>query len=649
MQRMRPTRNPLLVAARLAAVFCVAAPFFFAATAASAASAAAPDPVSEYSVTPPTLNIPIPGLTFARQLIPIGGFLEIPFLAQYIAAVSRYLVGVSIIAAAIMIVYGGFKYIVSSTGAGVQTGKDVITDAIIGLLLILGAYVILLTVNPATVELKGLKLQYVLPIEFKFMSDTAGFRDAASAKENDKKTAKIVGSAPLIAGGEGENVSIDGIVEKGEKPSQRLQSYCTSAADKSKLETYDDKIEALVRAVLGFWKICVNDEPAGCAYVRGGWTDLNSGKVTAGASDVPFLINFFNAHNISWSWPGTCSTRWVGEVMTIVPSTLPGDMWFKRSAEDCPDTNMSCTVRVRPYADVFYKRRSQAFMSDFEYTNGGGSCYSALHQTYQQSYADLLSEQGIFGGDCGTTLSAIYTCAGGEVGRKFGGSDTNLFYYINNYDQAPGKDFIVTRAKDLSDLDEQIRKAGGLKFGDIVVVGSGGSQHNFMFTGGRADVLFEIFEMGTGSPGVPKGCVTLKGVGSVCGMATHPPGSFYSYINEHASKWFPISILRPYEFKPCASKSECQEGEICLCGDPSVDKIVCRPVKNAQGIVTGNECKCAMQNICRKPKARGNVASYCKNDENCPRGEICVTKENIGSVCPKGNYSCFQNRCWPAS
>lgn len=128
-------------------------------------------------MTPPTtiqapkLGVPIPGLTFTPKISVEQGFVNIPWTAEYISAAYRYLAGVAVIAASVMIVYGGFKYIVSSSGAGVQTGKDVIADAIVGLLIILGAYTILWTINPATVQLHALGIPYVIPVTKEQLQD----------------------------------------------------------------------------------------------------------------------------------------------------------------------------------------------------------------------------------------------------------------------------------------------------------------------------------------------------------------------------------------------------------------------------------------------------------------------------------------------
>lgn len=113
------------------------------------------------ALTPPELEVKIPGLSFTTDPRASGGDLQISFLAQYISAAYKYLVGVSIIAAAIMIVFGGIKYIIGSSATSISTGKEVIGDAIIGLFLVLGTFTILNTLNTNITNPKSLSVRLV--------------------------------------------------------------------------------------------------------------------------------------------------------------------------------------------------------------------------------------------------------------------------------------------------------------------------------------------------------------------------------------------------------------------------------------------------------------------------------------------------------
>lgn len=74
---------------------------------------------------------------------------------DYIAVLYRFGIGAVGIAALIMLAIGGFMYITSAgNNASMEKAKGVITDAIVGLLLAVSAYILLYTINPDLVKLK---------------------------------------------------------------------------------------------------------------------------------------------------------------------------------------------------------------------------------------------------------------------------------------------------------------------------------------------------------------------------------------------------------------------------------------------------------------------------------------------------------------
>lgn len=118
-----------------------------------------------YELVTPSLNVDIPGLVFGNTAQEVDGYIEIPLFAQYVAAAYKYLTIISAIAAAVMITYGGFLYIVAASGANVKRGKTIIVDAVIGLILVTGAYVVLQTINPEALKLNAIKLKVVRPCD----------------------------------------------------------------------------------------------------------------------------------------------------------------------------------------------------------------------------------------------------------------------------------------------------------------------------------------------------------------------------------------------------------------------------------------------------------------------------------------------------
>lgn len=111
----------------------------------------------------PNPSVPIPGVRFTPAAED-SGLISIPYLAQYISGIYRLSVGLGAILASIMIVYGGFRYMLSASAPGVSDGKTIIQDAVIGLVVLLSSFLILKTINPKLVEMSPLRIQRVQPI-----------------------------------------------------------------------------------------------------------------------------------------------------------------------------------------------------------------------------------------------------------------------------------------------------------------------------------------------------------------------------------------------------------------------------------------------------------------------------------------------------
>lgn len=122
----------------------------------------------------PNLGIPIPTVHFAGiELKTVGKtgpdgeqksatVLDVPWLGNYIGGVYEYAIGVAIVVAAVMAVIGGFQYMTAGGDAKrVSAGKDRIVNALIGIVLVLAAYIILNTINTELTHLRSVDVQYV--------------------------------------------------------------------------------------------------------------------------------------------------------------------------------------------------------------------------------------------------------------------------------------------------------------------------------------------------------------------------------------------------------------------------------------------------------------------------------------------------------
>lgn len=153
------------------------------------------------------LNVPIPGLELASNLKVESGYLSIPFLAQYIAAIYKYLIGISIIIASIMIVYAGFLYVISPIGADIKHAKTIIVDSVIGVVLLLGIQTLTNFLSPENFNLKPLQVLYIEPKTFELMRtlgttrvDTQGDEShggGTAPVSSQKATEAQFGSCPL--------------------------------------------------------------------------------------------------------------------------------------------------------------------------------------------------------------------------------------------------------------------------------------------------------------------------------------------------------------------------------------------------------------------------------------------------------------------
>lgn len=93
----------------------------------------------------PDLEIDIPGVTFTPAL-ERDGHMTVDWIAQYIAGVYKYLLGIAVMVAIVMIMIGGLQYVLSVGGGDIGKAKKRINDAVVGLILLFSIYLILTSV-----------------------------------------------------------------------------------------------------------------------------------------------------------------------------------------------------------------------------------------------------------------------------------------------------------------------------------------------------------------------------------------------------------------------------------------------------------------------------------------------------------------------
>jgi hypothetical protein len=91
-----------------------------------------------------------------------GDYIYIPFISQYLVGAYKMGVGIASILAIIMIMAGGMVWIAAAGDSGkIGKAKTMISGAVVGLVLTLGSYVALQTVNPNLVNFTALKIKVV--------------------------------------------------------------------------------------------------------------------------------------------------------------------------------------------------------------------------------------------------------------------------------------------------------------------------------------------------------------------------------------------------------------------------------------------------------------------------------------------------------
>jgi hypothetical protein len=147
-------------------ILALAASFLVGATALAQTPPPQPGLLQRYDgQVKPNLTITIPTLQFSDATYTENGTirtLTVPFLAQYLSAVYRYGVGIAAVVAAVMAMVGGLQYLTAGADSTrVSAAKERISNALVGLALAVGSYVILSTINQDLVTLKPLVITQV--------------------------------------------------------------------------------------------------------------------------------------------------------------------------------------------------------------------------------------------------------------------------------------------------------------------------------------------------------------------------------------------------------------------------------------------------------------------------------------------------------
>ena len=197
---------------------------------AARAAAASSTPASRLTPVTPELSVPIPGVTFTPP-IEDGDDVVVPFAAQYISGIYRYLLGISTLVAIIVVIAGGFQYLWGQTQGGAEKGLTLIKDAIGGLVVLYASYIILWTVNPELVNLQPIRLARIQTVPIGENAGEDG--EPSDANPPPPDAGDVPGSSCRLAYNQGQ--SLWGRLPYGDSPaliagSTDTRTLCTDQA-----------------------------------------------------------------------------------------------------------------------------------------------------------------------------------------------------------------------------------------------------------------------------------------------------------------------------------------------------------------------------------------------------------------------------------
>jgi hypothetical protein len=214
-------------------------------------------------------------------------YTEIPWLADYISGAYRYAVFVGSILAAVMIMIGGVQWMTAAGSADrVGAAKKRISNATIGLILIIGTHTLLMTIDPQLTTLNPLKITRVDPDEFIY---TGGPDDSAYSSTGEGGYSIASGGGSSSGGSSG---SSGGSSSGGSSHRDSMFSVCEDSGDINTL-----------KQVLPVW---VSAGRQGAAvYVRGGRTRTRDCSSNA---RVTWLRSELTRRNVTFPADGDRST-----------------------------------------------------------------------------------------------------------------------------------------------------------------------------------------------------------------------------------------------------------------------------------------------------------------------------------------------------
>jgi hypothetical protein len=192
----------------------------------------------------PCLRFNIPTVKFTQiTRTPDGGIerINVPFIGEYVNGIYTYALGAGLTVAAVIAVVGGFEWLVAGDSGRVAKAKERIYNAVVSLVLLLFAYALLNTVDPALTKFSGLNVNVVRgqPFTEEQREDYGDSPDAPTDDIVDGTAAPAPTTKP--SGEKAYCVNPDDCRKKCEDPSAWPKTWPGVMADSQKVTIPDSK------------------------------------------------------------------------------------------------------------------------------------------------------------------------------------------------------------------------------------------------------------------------------------------------------------------------------------------------------------------------------------------------------------------------
>lgn len=145
---------------------------------------------AESNVATYTLLEPLPCLNDGTQKCTEGKMVTEVNFADYVRYAFNLIIALSAVAAVLVIVVGGFRYVTTDSFQGKNEGKKTIIEALKGLLLVLCSFLILRTIDPRLVDIpttlvKPLDIKYEVGLTERYLNSlsNAASKNAVEARK----------------------------------------------------------------------------------------------------------------------------------------------------------------------------------------------------------------------------------------------------------------------------------------------------------------------------------------------------------------------------------------------------------------------------------------------------------------------------------